>query len=174
MKFLTITLQVVGVVAIFLGVSVLTLRIQAADGDGPSILFPGGKLVSGELHVGPDPDWSFTDDIPTIELQTDDPLSSRVTFIMESDGRIYVPSGYMRSFLGNIWKDWAFQADRSDSYGAVRINGVRYDRRLIRIKEGPVLDGVVAKMGQKYGAGPTRAMIESGDIWIFELAPREG
>lgn len=174
MKFLTIALQVVGVIAIFLGVSILTLRMQAADGDGPSILFPGGKLVSGELHSGPDPDWSFTDDIPTIELQTDDPLSSRITFIMESDGKIYVPSGYMRSFLGNIWKDWAFEADKPDSYGAVRINGVRYDRRLVRIKEGPDLDGVVAKMNEKYGQGPTREMIEAGDIWIYELAPKDG
>ena len=77
---LRIILQIVGVIILIPVVIIITLKIDKMDEDGPSILFPGGELVSGELHTGPDPDWSFTDDIFTIELQLVDPLSSRISF----------------------------------------------------------------------------------------------
>jgi len=172
MSALRIILQIVGILILIPAVTIITLRVDNQDADGPSILFPGGKLVSGDLHSGPDPDWSFTDDIQTIELQLDNPLSSRTIFIMESEGKVYVPSGYMRSTLGRIWKDWAFQADAGDGLAVARIDGIRYERQLIRIKNGPALDGVVAKLAQKYGPGATRQAVEDGDLWIFEMAPR--
>lgn len=171
MNALKIVLQVLGIIVLVLAAAIVTLRIEHRNGDGPSILFPGGAFVTGEVYSGPEPDWRFTDDIPVIELQIDEPLSSRRTFIMESDGRVYVPSGYMRSFLGRIWKDWAFEAAEGDGSGAIRINGIIYPRRLVRVTEGPELDGVVAKMRQKYAPEMTRAAIESGDVWIFRLAP---
>jgi hypothetical protein len=173
-----ICLQVVGLVLLVPAIAMITLKIDKKRGDGPSILFPGGELVAGELHAGPEPDWRFTDGVSTIELQLLDPLSSRTIFIMESDGKVYVPSGYMRSTLGRIWKDWAFQADEGDGFAVARIDGVRYERRLIRIREGTVLDGIASKLGIKYGGGATpegiratRASIEAGDLWIFEMAP---
>lgn len=172
MGALRIVLQVIGILILIPAVTIITLRIDNADADGPSILFPGGELVSGELHTGAEPDWSFTDDIPVIELQLNDPMSSRRIFIMESEGKIYVPSGYMRSTLGRIWKDWAFQADEGDGLAVARFDGVRYERQLIRVKDGPVIDGIIAKMSSKYGPGATRAAIEDGDVWIFEMAPR--
>lgn len=178
LKILKIVGQIVGLLALILLVTIITLRIQNQNADGPSILFPGGKLVSGELHTGPDPDWSFTDDVFTIELQLNDPLASRTIFVMESDGKIYVPSGYMTSFLGRIWKDWAFQADEGNSYGVARINGVRYERRLIRIKDEGTLEGVARKLAQKYAGGENDEAVNAikqsfadGETWIFELAP---
>ena len=183
MNVLKIVLQVLGILILIPAVAIATLRLDNQNADGPSILFPGGELVSGELHTGPEPDWSFTDDVQTVELQLVDPLSSRLIFVMESEGKVYVPSGYMRSTLGKIWKDWAVQADEGNGLAVVRINGTRYERQLVRINEGPVLDGIVAKMGSKYGGGATptpeaiqagRASVEAGDIWIFEMAPRGG
>ena len=50
MKAVTITLQIVGLFALVLLTTIVTLRMQNQDADGPSILFPGGRLVSGELH----------------------------------------------------------------------------------------------------------------------------
>lgn len=181
MKVLKIVLQCLGILILIPAVAIATLRFDNRNADGPSILFPGGELVSGELYTGPEPDWSFTDDVQTIELQLVDPLSSRRIFIMESDGKVYVPSGYMRSTLGRIWKDWAFQADEGDGLAVARIDGTRYERQLVRIKEGPVLDGIAAKLATKYGGGATseaiaagRASVEAGDVWIFEMAPRGG
>ena len=178
MNILRIVGQIIGLFALILVITILTLRIQNQDADGPSILFPGGALVSGELHTGPDPDWSFTDDVFTIELQLNDPLASRTIFVMESEGKIYVPSGYMTSFLGRIWKDWAFQADEGNSEGMARINGVRYERKLVRVKDETTLEGIAAKLAQKYAGGVTdetmaelKRSFAEGETWIFELAP---
>ena len=182
MKILKIMLQVIGFVVLIGAVSIGTLRIQRSNADGATVVFPGGELVSGELHAGPEPDWSFTDDIFTIELQLNDPMATRRIFILESEGKIYVVSGYMKSFLGKIWKEWAFDADQGNDEGVLRVNNVRYPRQLVRIKEGDVLDGVSAKLLAKYSGVPTpvsataiataRADIEDGNSWIFELAPR--
>ena len=71
-----------------LALTIITLKLKNQNADGPSVLFPGGELISGELYEGPEPDWSFTDDVFFIELQTDEPLSSRRIFVMESDGKV--------------------------------------------------------------------------------------
>jgi hypothetical protein len=135
--------------------------------------------VSGELHTGAEPDWRFTDDIFVIDLQLGDPPTSRRIFVMESDGRVFVPSGYMRSFLGRLWKDWAFEADSGDGVAVARIDGVRYQRRLQRVTDPDVIEGVAEKLAQKYAGGATpetvaevERSIVDGDTWIFELMPR--
>ena len=182
MKILKIVLQMVGFVVLIGAVAIGTLRIQRSSADGATVVFPGGEMVAGELHTGPEPDWSFTDDIFTIELQLNDPMATRTIFILESEGKIYVVSGYMKSFLGRIWKEWAFEADEGNDEGVLRVNNVRYLRQLVRIKEGDVLNGVAAKLLAKYSGVPTpvsaeaiadaRADIEDGNSWIFELTPR--
>ena len=182
MKILKIALQMLGFVVLIGAVTIGTLRIQRSSGDGATVVFPGGEMVAGELHTGPEPDWSFTDDIFTIELQLNDPMATRRIFIIEGEGKIYVVSGYMKSFLGKIWKEWAFDADAGNDEGVLRVNNVRYPRKLVRIEEGDVLNGVAAKLLAKYSGVPTpvsadaiataRADIEDGNSWIFELAPR--
>jgi len=173
-------LQIVGLGALLLCVTLVTLSIKHRGADGPSLLFPGGKLVSGELHAGADPDWSFTDQVGTIELETSDPVSSRRIFVMESDGKIYVGSAYMRSMLGRLWKDWAFDVEEASAHNAVaRIEGVRYERRLVRVTDPKVVVGVARKSAMKYAGGETpeavaqvMKQVADGDSWLFELAPR--
>ena len=182
MKILKIVLQMVGFVVVIGAVTIGTLRIQRSSADGATVVFPGGEMVAGELHTGAEPNWSFTDDIFTIELQLNDPMATRRIFILESEGKIYVVSGYMKSFLGKIWKEWAFDADEGNDEGVLRVNNVRYPRQLVRIEEGDVLNGVAAKLLAKYSGVPTpvsaeaiataRANIEDGNSWIFELTPR--
>ncbi len=178
---LRIILQIVGIFVLLLAATLVTLKIKNQNADGPSVLFPGGALVSGELYQGPEPDWSFTDDVPVIELQTNEPTSSRRIFVMESGGKVYVPSGYMRSFLGKLWKDWAFNVDAGNKLAVARINGVRYERTLVRVTDPTVIAGVAKKLAQKYSGGDTPeavAQIEKsvadGDTWIFEMTPRSG
>jgi hypothetical protein len=176
---LKITLQIVGLVVLLLAATLITLKLKNQNADGPSVLFPGGELVSGELYQGAEPDWSFTDDIFTIELQTFEPTSSRKIFIMESGGKVYVPSGYMRSFLGGLWKDWAFDVEEGSKLAVARINGTRYERQLVRVTDPSLIAGVAKKLAKKYAGGETPeaiAQIEKsvadGDTWIFEMAPR--
>ena len=176
---LKIIVQILGVLALLIGVTIVTKRVEYSDHDGPSILFPGGALVSGALHTGPEPDWSFTEDVFTIELETSNPVSSRRIFIVEVDGRIYVPSGYMKSMLGKLWKDWAFNAAEGDDRAVLRIGETRYERKLVRIKEPAITDQVAAKIAGKYAGGATaevvseaKRSIDEEETWIFELAPR--
>ena len=182
MKIFRIALQVVGFVVLIGAVAIGTLRIQRSSADGATVVFPGGEMIAGEIHTGPEPDWSFTDEVFTIELQLNDPMATRRIFILESEGKIYVVSGYMKSTLGKIWKEWAFDADEGNNEGVLRVNNVRYPRQLVRIKKGDVLNGVSAKLLAKYSGVPTpvpaeaiataRADIEDGNSWIFELIPR--
>ncbi|PCJ25582.1 MAG: hypothetical protein COA96_07095 [SAR86 cluster bacterium] len=174
MKILKIGLQVLGIVLLIPSVALATLRFEHRNADGPSILFPGGELRSGDLYTGPEPDWGFTGQISTIELQLNDPVNSRLIWILESEGKIYIASGYMSTFLGRLWKHWAVQADSGDGTAVVRIDGTRYERQLLRVKEGAVLDGVAATMTEKYRSPTNRQSIEEGKTWIFELAPVSG
>lgn len=176
-----IVLQVIGLLVLLLLATVVTLRFKYSDADGPSVLFPGGELTSGSLHTGPEPDWSFTDAVQIIELEIGDPPTSRRIFVMESNGRLFVPSGYMRSMLGRIWKDWAFEAERGDGRAVARIEGVRYPRRIVRVTDPDLISGVADKLAQKYAGGSTpetvaaiEQSVTDGDTWIFELAPTEG
>ena len=52
MNVLTIVLQVLGILILIPAVAIATLRLDNQNADGPSILFPGGELVSGELYTG--------------------------------------------------------------------------------------------------------------------------
>lgn len=170
--------QILGLLVLLLLVTLATLKLKHQGGDGPSRLFPGGKLVSGNLYEGPEPDWSFTDDIFTIELETADE-TSRLIFIMESDGAIYVGSGYMRSFLGKLWKDWAFDVEEGLRNAVIRVNGTRYERQLVRVKPEEASRDLARKFAIKYGGGDNPEVIEGlltgiaeGDMWMFRLEPR--
>ncbi len=166
--------RVLVVVAILILVPVVALgalMVSARFSDGPSAVFAGGPLVDGELVTGPEPDWSFARDVGTIELQLLEPPRSRLIWIAEHEGKIYVVSGYMDSFLGNLWKKWPAQAVE-DGRAILRIDGKRYERQLVRIITGDVVAGVAAEFSRKYGAGMTPAAIESENTWLFELAPR--
>ncbi len=164
-------LIVVGCLLLIPVTAVTTAAVKQRYADGPNRLFSGGPLVAGELHAGPEPDWSFVRDIPTIELQLLDPPRSRRIWTTEYDGRLYVWSGYMGTTVGRWWKRWPVQAER-DGRAVLRIEGKRYERRLVRIESGEVLDGICAAIRDKYPSQVTRASVEAGGSWVFEAAPR--
>lgn len=152
--------------------AVTTAAVKQRFADGPNRLFSGGPLVAGDMYAGPEPDWSFVRDIPTIELQLLDPPRSRRIWTTEHDGRLYVWSGYMGTAVGRLWKRWPVQAER-DGRAVLRIEGKRYERRLVRIESGEILDGIAAAIRDKYPSQVTRASVEAGDSWVFEAAPRD-
>jgi hypothetical protein len=170
-------------VALALALALFVFGMRFAD--GPYALVPGGELRSGERYVGPEPDWSFVKDRDEVEFQLLDPPRSRTTWIVEHEGRIYIPCGYMNSTWGRWWKRWPIEAEK-DGRALLRIDGVLYDRELRRIKEGDQLPALMSEIGRKYvraaagwspeereqalAAGLER--IADGSLWIFELAPR--
>ncbi len=159
-----------GVLVLILVVAIGALVLSARTSDGPLGVFAGGPLIAGELVTGPEPDWSFARDIRIIELQLLEPPRSRTTWLVEHEGKIYIACGYMASTIGRLWKQWPVEAER-DGRAIVRIEGKRYQRTLVRIKTGSVLDGVTAELNRKYGFTVMPAAVEAEAIWIFELAP---
>ncbi len=147
--------------------------IGARFADGPVAIIAGGPFTSGELVTGPEPDWSFVRDIQEVEFQLVEPPRSRTTWILEHEGRIYIPCGYMTTTWGRIWKQWPIEA-LEDGRAILRIGDKLYERRLVRIEEGPLLAPLTAELSRKYvrraDIGPEA--VTSGYLWLFELAPR--
>jgi hypothetical protein len=120
-----------------------------------------------------------------VEFQLLDPARSRTTWIVEHEGRIYIPCGYMDTTLGRLWKRWPIEAEQ-DGRAVLRVDGMLYERQLVRIREGEQLPFLLSELGRKYGRTGTPVSSEELDqalaaglkriadqsLWIFELAPR--
>ena len=158
-------------VLLVLVTAVSTAAIKQRFADGPNRVFSGGALVSGQLHRGAEPDWAFVNETPTIELQLLDPVQSRRIWTASVDGKLYVWSGYMNSLVGKLWKSWPVQAER-DGRAIMRIEGVRYERQLVRVQSGAGLEALTALINEKYSSRTSPGAIDSGDVWMFEVAPR--
>ena len=151
--------------------AVATAAVKQRFADGPNRVFSGGPLESGALHTGPEPDWSFVSDVSTIEMQLVEPPRSRRIWTAEFDGKLYVWSGYMGTAVGRLWKRWPVQAER-DGRAVIRIDDKRYERQLVRIAAGEILDGISTAIRSKYPSQTTMTAVEAGDVWVFEAAPR--
>ena len=151
-------------------VALAALAVKARFSDGPSVIFAGGPLIAGEMATGPEPDWSFVRNVRTFELQLINPPRSRTLWIVEHEGKLYLNSNYMGGIRELLWKKWPAQAER-DGRAIMRINGHRYERNLVRIKEGPIVESITAAFTRKYRVVMTPAEVEAEELWLFELAP---
>jgi hypothetical protein len=166
-------LRVVGGLLVFLLVVIGGLLIGARFADGPIAIIAGGPFTSGELVSGPEPDWSFVRDVQEVEFQLLEPPRSRTTWILDHEGKAYIPCGYMTSWWGKLWKQWPREAEK-DPRILLRIGDSLYERKLVRVREGPVVAPLLAELGRKYVGGraiPIEA-VASGNLWLYELAPR--
>ena len=168
--------SILRIVLVFLGALVLLIAvglIGARFADGPVAIIAGGPFTSGELVSGPEPDWSFVRGIQEVEFQLVEPPRSRTTWILEHDGRIYIPCGYMTTTWGKIWKQWPIEA-LVDGRAILRIGDKLYERQLVRIEDEPLLAPLTAELSRKYlgGAEVGKEAVTSGYLWLFELAPR--
>ncbi len=162
----------------FVGVcvaAVVLFFIYARFHDGPIAIVAGGPFTSGEIYSGPEPDWSEMRTRPEVEFQLLEPARSRVTWIAEHDGKPYIVSGYMNTSFGKLWKQWPHEVAKDDRI-LLRVDDVIYERRLVRIMEGPMIDPVLGQLAEKYGLGSTlgdpNEAVQNGDVWFYEVAPR--
>lgn len=154
-------------------------------GDGPTGIVAGGAFRTGTIWSGPEPDWQALRDRDTVQFQLLQPARSRTTWVMVHDGRLFIPSGYMQSTWGRLWKQWPPEAE-SDGRARLRVDDTIYERQLVRITNDPALPAVVGELARKYlGAPPgaaqrqdtidaALAQVAAGALWIFELVPRAG
>ena len=172
------TLRILGGFVLLVVVLVVGLFAVARIHDGPLegglAIVAAGAFKSGDLQSDPEePDWSFLRDYSTVEFQLLDPVRSRTTWIMEHEGRIFIPSDYMNSIGGKIWKHWPKEAEE-DGRALLRVDGKLYERQLVRIREGDVVPAILAELGRKYvpGGDIPVEQVTSGNLWLFELRPR--
>ena len=167
-----VVLRILGLVLAVLLIAIAGLAVGARFHDGPIAIFAGGPFASGELVTGPEPDWSFVREVREVEFQLLDPPRSRTTWILDHEGKAYIPCGYMTTWWGRIWKRWPHEAAK-DPRILLRIDGKLYERRLVRIEDGPVVAPLLAELSRKYAGGREIPMdaVTSGYLWLYELAP---
>ena len=68
--------------------AISTAAVKQRFADGPNFVFSGGPLEAGELYAGSEPDWSFVNDIPTIEMQLLEPPTSRISWTVEHNSKL--------------------------------------------------------------------------------------
>ena len=165
-------LRILGGFILALVVAIAGTLVGVRFADGPWGMVAGGPFKTGEPYRGPEPDWSFVEDIDTIELQSVEPARSRTTWVVHHGGRAFIPCGYMDSAWGRIWKQWPIEADR-DGRAIVRIDGTLYDRYLVRIRDSESMRPIVKELARKYfGQAASDTAGQPEGLWIFELAPR--
>jgi len=165
--------RIVGGLIALLLVAIVGLLVAARFSDGPLAIVAGGPFTSGTLASGPEPDWSFVHDVQEVQFQLLEPARSRTTWIVDHDGKAYIPSGYMTTWWGKLWKQWPHEAEK-DPRILLRIGDSIYERKLVRVQDGPVVAPLLAELSRKYLGGqpiPPEA-VSSGYLWLFELAPR--
>jgi len=166
-------------------VAIGLLVVVAHFHDGPLGPVAGGPFKTGAVFSGDEPDWQELRDQETVEFQLLEPARSRTTWILEHEGRIYIPCGYMDTPVGQLWKQWPLEAQK-DGRALLRVGSWVYERQLVRLSaDDPVIPALGDELRRKYGralessgspagAAPVgiRERIANGSLWLFEMAPR--
>jgi hypothetical protein len=137
-----------------------------ALGCGPWERVAGGRLF-GEIVGAPVSDWSFTDDVQTIALETRPTFPHSVTTIVFThEGRLYVPS---RNPTGKKWPYYVL----ADPSVRLKIGDKIYLGRATRVTEPATLRAAFASLGKKYArmASPPDPDAPLPDVWLFRIDP---
>ncbi len=167
-------LRVVGGLILVVVLLVAGLLIGARFADGPLAIVAGGPFKTGEPFTGPEPDWSFLAGVNEVEFQLLEPARSRTTWILDHEGKAYIPCGYMTTWWGKIWKQWPHEV-LQDGRILLRVDGKIYERKLVRHTEGAFMTPVLEQLSRKYmnNAAMPADVLSSGYLWIFEVVPRD-
>ena len=138
-----------------------SLGLLIAVGCGPIAMIPGGAL-SGDVKPTPT-DWSFSDSVETVQLETnpDDPYSVNVWGV--GDGaHFYIAAG-------DKTNEWAENL-RHDPRARLRIGDDLYELRAIEVHDDAQLDTFLAAAKQKYDFEPEPE--QRANAALFRLGPR--
>ena len=173
MGFITGLLKFVAGLIVLIAVIVAITLTAARFADGPWAVITGGPFTTGTPSGVPDA--IELTDRQEVEFQLVESGTSRTTWIMQANGRLFIPSGYMNSLVGAIWKHWPYDAEQ-DGRIILRVDDKLYNMTMQRIMQDPDLNQVLSEIARKYGTGfgseVPEDQVTSGDLWIFELIPR--
>jgi hypothetical protein len=152
--------------ATLLGVLLLAAAARFGDGhhSGP---FPGGALVAGQWAGAVPDDGSFATDACELDLQLEEPIGSRRTWLVVRDGVLYIPCG-----LPNPLKRWPHYA-REDGRAVLRLDDTLYRVQLECVEDSKLLTAVAQISSRKYGF-EVSPEADPDEIRFFALHPRRG
>jgi hypothetical protein len=132
-------LRIVGGISFVLVFALLGARITGFNPKGPR----AGLWLSGSLVTSPVNDWSFVDNYPTIEVQTNTwyLIPHSVTIWCVS----YEKNLYLQAF-GRTWK----QNVARDPHVRIKIGNQLYDETVTPITDTSEFSGVAQNMTKKY------------------------
>jgi hypothetical protein len=128
---------------------------------GPVALLPGGALEGAV--VPPPADWSFTDAVSTVQLETRpaEPYSVNI-WMIGMDGSAYVHAGTNRSaWVEHIEADPSVRLQVSDAI---------YELAAARVTAQDEFDRFSDAYEKKYGRRPRNENV--AEAYLFRLAPR--
>lgn len=127
----------------------------------PFLLAPGGAL-EGQM-AEPPADWSFTDDVDTIQLETNPEAPYSVNlWVVALDDRLYVHAGASRS-------TWVEHLE-ADPRARLKVNDAIYELVASRVETQERFDRFSDAYEAKYGNRPRNENV--AEAYLFELAPR--
>ena len=140
--------------------AVLTLLSLAAC-NGPFVLLPGGEL-DGDVTAVPS-DWSFSDEIDTVQLETQpsDPYSVNIWAVGVGPS-LYDHAGANRA-------TWVEHMEANPDV-RVRIDGKLYELRASRVEGQEEFDRVSSDYEEKYGSPPRNPNVS--EAYLFRLEAR--
>jgi hypothetical protein len=140
---------------------IVLIALSGALACGPLVMIPGGRL-SGTVAPVPD-DWSFSDDVETVQLETrpDDPYSVNIWGVAVGD-EFYVASGKS----DNAWATHIAADDRV----RLRVDESIYELRAVRDDSADGRERFLAAAKAKYDFEPDPE--QTSDAILFKLVAR--
>ena len=152
--------KIVGAILVCLALVLVVLRFTGLD---PRDRIPG-LWLTGELVTTPVTDWSFTDQVATIKLQTQSRflLPHSVTInCLSLNGQLYVssiyPAGTPRSWNDNVLRD---------PHVRIKIGNKVYDRTLVLLTDPAEIAAVLQVRAKKY---PQLKIPPNATIHVFHV-----
>jgi hypothetical protein len=139
----------------------LVLSASLAGCSRPFLLLPGGAL-DGETVPVP-PSWSFTDEIDTVQLETQpaDPYSVNIWATAVGDF-VYIHAGANRS-------TWVEHIE-ADPNVRLQVGGAIYELAAARVAEQAEFDRFSDAYEKKYDRRPRNE--NAAEVYLFRLGPR--
>jgi len=182
--------RTLAVILIVIAGLVAALVFGARQSDGPLGPLPGGKLRSGDLVTQPHVDWSAyveDDEIKVIELQLENPTTSRLAGVFVHEGKLYVACdlgfmgyrapGFLMYFVQRLvlsLKRWHLDVS-ADGRVVLRMGGKRFERFAVRVTD-PHLQSLFRKKAEegavKFFGSILDKKTDPAAIWFFRLDPR--
>jgi hypothetical protein len=156
--------KVLGVIVVCLALLLIAARINGFE---PNARRPG-LWLKGDLVTTPVTDWSFTDDIETVNVQTNTWYllpHSVTTYCVAYKGQLYLTSVYRAGLEYPHGRSWNADVAR-DPHVRLKIGNQLYDRTLSYVSDPAERAPVIAAKRKKY---PQQKIPATSTINVFHV-----